>query len=108
MSPTKSRTKSSSRKLGPRARLRKQVESGKKDPREVLTEMPAAARQVTVEQFLQWIPGVGADNAARVMRGVVFNPATKLGALTGHVAGRLANRIQWRVPGERAASRREA
>lgn len=102
-----SNRKRTSRKPGPQARLHAAIEGGTQDPRETLRELPSAARAVTVEKFLKWIPGVGEDNAARVMRGIVFNPATKLRELGQQQRARLANRITWRVPGEAAASRRE-
>lgn len=91
-----------------RSRVRKQIESGKKNPADVLRSLPAALNTLPVQDFLTWIPGVGSENSKKITRGVVLNPSIELQTLGSHTIERLATRIERRAPGERAESLRAA
>jgi hypothetical protein len=91
-----------------RSKVRKSIESGKRDAADVLRNLPDELGGVPVQEFLLWVPGVGKENVKKLTRGVILSPTVELGSLGQHTIERLVTRIGRRSPGERAASLRAA
>lgn len=77
-----------------RAEYKRLMKAGERTSRDLLLDTPPVALDVSIEEALQWIPGIKRVRAQRIMRGIVYSGGIPLRRLSPATRAKLYAQVE--------------